>query len=92
MNTIKTTLTQKSFRVLLGLFMVFAGISHLTFNRFDFQAQVPDWLPLNSNGARLGHLFFQPVLIVWVLWSSGVWKALSNRKSGNKKLTLYHKT
>jgi uncharacterized membrane protein len=29
--------------------MVYAGISHLTFNRIDFQAQVPDWVPLSKN-------------------------------------------
>lgn len=34
-------------RILLGLFLLFAGVSHLTWNRDAFQAQVPDWLPLN---------------------------------------------
>lgn len=29
--------------------MVYAGFSHLTFNRIDFQAQVPDWLPLSKD-------------------------------------------
>jgi uncharacterized membrane protein len=29
--------------------MVYAGFSHLTFNRIDFQAQVPDWVPLSKN-------------------------------------------
>ena len=29
--------------------MVFAGFSHLTFNRIDFQAQVPDWVPLSKD-------------------------------------------
>ena len=32
--------------VLLGAGLVFAGISHLTFARKDFQAQVPDFVPL----------------------------------------------
>jgi len=117
--------------------MIYAGLSHLTFNRVAFQAQVPDWLPLskdlivilsgiveivlglglafwkkqrarfgwalaiffvlifpgnvaqyingtdafgvlNSDRARLGRLFFQPVLIVWALWSSGAWKKWMN--------------
>lgn len=31
-------------RVVLGLFMLYAGISHLTFNRTEFVAQVPMWL------------------------------------------------
>ena len=133
-----TTLVQNIFRVLLALFMVFAGLSHLTFNRVEFQAQVPDWLPfskdlvvvlsgiiemilglglalwkkqrigfgwalalffilvfpgnvaqyldskdafgaLNSDRARLIRLFFQPVLIVWAIWSAGSWKAWKMR-------------
>lgn len=133
-NQIETSLIQNIFRILLAIFMIYAGFSHLTFNRMDFQAQVPDWLPFNkdlvvilsglvemalgiglafwkkerirfgwalaiffilvfpgnisqyldgkdafgvldSDGARLRRLFFQPVLIAWALWSSGAWKA-----------------
>lgn len=33
-------------RVLLGAGLIMAGISHLTFARKDFKAQVPDWVPL----------------------------------------------
>jgi uncharacterized membrane protein len=46
---VKTTLTQNIFRILLALSMLLAGISHLTFNRIDFQAQVPDWVPLSKD-------------------------------------------
>ena len=126
-------MAQRSLRIILALFMVFAGISHLTFNRIEFQAQVPEWIPmskdfvvivsggieiilglglglwkkerirfgwalaiffvlifpgniaqylegkdafgvLDSDGARLRRLFFQPVLIIWALWSSGAWQ------------------
>jgi len=133
-NQVKTNLIQNIFRIILAIFMIYAGFSHLTFNRLDFQAQVPDWVPLskdlvvilsgivemilglglafwkkervrfgwalaiffilvfpgniaqymegkdafgvlNSDGARLRRLFFQPVLIAWALWSSGAWKA-----------------
>jgi uncharacterized membrane protein len=139
---IKTSTAQNIFRILLALFMIYAGVSHLSFNRVDFQAQVPDWVPLekdlvvilsgiveiilgsalllwkqqrvyagwalaiffilifpgnisqymdgedafgalNSDRARLIRLFFQPVLVVWALWSSGAWKAWRNRKSNN---------
>jgi uncharacterized membrane protein len=45
----KTTTTQNVFRILLAVFMTYAGFSHLTFNRMDFQAQVPDWLPLSKD-------------------------------------------
>ena len=48
-NKIKTSLTQNIFRILLAIFMIYAGFSHLTFNRVDFQAQVPDWLPLGKD-------------------------------------------
>ena len=130
---IETSLTQKIFRVVLALFMILAGISHLTFSRIEFQAQVPDWVPiskdlvvilsgiveiilglglafwknqrvrfgwalalfyvlifpgniaqyiegkdfgpLDSDASRLIRLFFQPVLVVWALWSSGAWRA-----------------
>ena len=130
----QTTLIQNIFRILLGCFMLYAGISHLTFNRIDFQAQVPNWVPLSkdlvvlisgvieiilglsmvfwksnrvkvgialalffvlifpgnisqylnqadafgaldSDSARLIRLFFQPVLILWALWSTGALKA-----------------
>lgn len=136
---VDTTLAQNIFRILLSLFMIYAGFSHLTFNRVDFQAQVPDWVPLSkdlvvvlsgiveiilglglafwkkqrvnfgwalalffilvfpgnvaqyldgkdafgaldSDRARLIRLFFQPVLIVWALWSAGSWKAWRMRK------------
>jgi uncharacterized membrane protein len=139
---IKTTLSQNIFRIILAIFMVYAGFSHLTFNRIDFQAQVPDWIPmskdlvvilsgiveiafglglafwknkrakfgwalalffilifpgniaqyldskdafgaLNSDKARLIRLFFQPVLIAWVLWSSGAWKSWRANKNKN---------
>lgn len=36
-------------RVVLGSAMVFAGVGHLTFARQDFQAQVPDFVPLDPD-------------------------------------------
>lgn len=139
-NQVKTNLIQNIFRIILAIFMIYAGISHLTFNRLEFQAQVPDWVPLSkdlvvilsgivemvlglglafwkkervrfgwalaiffilifpgniaqymdgkdafgvldSDGARLRRLFFQPVLIAWALWSSGAWKAWRTSKT-----------
>ncbi|MCT1802909.1 hypothetical protein M3B51_08930 [Kocuria carniphila] len=41
-------------RVVLGSFMTFAGISHLTFARDEFQAQVPDWMPVDHDLVVLG--------------------------------------
>ncbi len=123
---------QKLGRVALGAVMVFAGVSHLTFAREEFRAQVPEFVPLptdvtvlasggveitlgaamilarnkralvglllaaffvaifpgniaqwvhhrdafglNSDRARFVRLFFQPVLVVWALWSTGAWR------------------
>jgi uncharacterized membrane protein len=48
-NQVKTTLLQNIFRIILAIFMIFAGLSHLTFNRLDFHAQVPDWIPLSKD-------------------------------------------
>ena len=36
-------------RILLGSALVFAGISHLTFAREEFQAQVPDIVPFDPD-------------------------------------------
>jgi uncharacterized membrane protein len=40
------TTAQKIGRRTLGAFMAFAGISHLTFAREEFRAQVPPWVPV----------------------------------------------
>ncbi|MGM1030157.1 MAG: DoxX family protein [Actinomycetota bacterium] len=121
-------------RVLLGASLVLAGIAHLTVARGEFQAQVPDFVPLDpdvtvvasgvveivlglallvlrrwrvwvgliaaaffvavfpgnvsqwlhardgfgldTDAARFGRLFFQPVLVAGALWSTGAWDAL----------------
>ena len=120
---------QHILRILLALFMIYAGYTHLTIYRAEFQALVPDWLSLDkdfvvlSSGiveiilglaflfwenrrkqigwalaifliliflgnvnqyfreidafglttdrARLIRLVFQPILVIWALWSSG---------------------
>lgn len=36
-------------RILLGGFLMFAGIAHLSFARTSFYAQVPRWLPLDAD-------------------------------------------
>jgi uncharacterized membrane protein len=126
---VQTTFLQKFFRILLGLSLLFAGIGHLTYARTEFQAQVPNWVPmskdlvvilsgvveiimgiaiafvgryrvaigwlaaaffmavfpgniaqyinkidafgLDTDRKRLIRLFFQPVLVIWALWSTG---------------------
>lgn len=41
--------SQRRTRHLLGALMTTAGISHFTFLREDFQAQVPNWFPLDKD-------------------------------------------
>lgn len=118
-------------RLMLGVFLAFTGISHLTWSRTEFLAQVPTWFPvnadavvilsgvievglgaaliflpgkrvpigwvvaaffvavfpgnisqfathtdafgLNSDVARGVRLLFQPVLVLWALWSTQAW-------------------
>jgi len=134
----KTSTTQNILRVVLGAFMILAAFGHFTFQRADFQAQVPNWIPvpkdivvllsgvveislgiamifwtkqkvnvgialaifyllifpgniaqymngtaafgLNTDQSRLIRLFFQPVLIIWALWSTGVFDYLRKGK------------
>lgn len=40
---------QTAARIVLGASLILAGISHLTFKRKEFRAQVPDWVPLEKD-------------------------------------------
>lgn len=48
-----TSKPRRAGAVALGSFLAFAGTSHLTFARQEFQAQVPDWVPLNEDAVVL---------------------------------------
>ena len=121
--------------------MILAAVGHFTFQRAEFQAQVPNWIPLpkdvtviasgvveialglamvfwkqqkvivgvalaifyalvfpgniaqylnqtdafglNSDSTRLARLFFQPVLILWALWSTGFFTYWRNKRSSD---------
>lgn len=41
-------------RLALGGFMTFAGVSHLTFAREEFTAQVPEWVPVPEDLVVVG--------------------------------------
>lgn len=49
MPAMEGTLVKKIAKNALGSALVFAGISHLTFARKAFRAQVPDWVPLKKD-------------------------------------------
>ena len=124
---------------LLGAALAYAGTTHLTTNRTEFQAQVPNWVPfsadfvviasgiveialglsllllwkyrtqvgfltaaffiaifpgnisqyvngidafgLDSDRARAIRLLFQPLLVIWALWSTGAWMSYRAMKS-----------
>ncbi len=52
--------------------LVFPGnIAQLVYHR--------DAFGLNTDRARMIRLFFQPLLIVWALWSAGVWRHYRQR-------------
>ena len=48
-HQIRTTTLHNVARGVLGTFMIVAGTGHLTFARQEFQAQVPDFVPLNKD-------------------------------------------
>lgn len=49
MASSRSTRVRSIARVVLGGGLIFAGVGHLTVNRIDFQAQVPDWVALDKN-------------------------------------------
>ena len=126
-------LLRNATQLLLGAALAYAGTTHLTTSRQEFQAQVPNWVPLSadfvviasgiveialglsllflwkyrtqlgwitaaffiaifpgnisqyvngidafgldSDRARAIRLLFQPLLVIWALWSTGTWRA-----------------
>jgi uncharacterized membrane protein len=126
-------IAQRVSQVVLGLALAYAGFTHLTSSRLEFQAQVPtvfkdyadfvvlasgvveivlglslvalwryrvqaglivaaffvavfpgnisqyinqvDAFGLDSDRSRLIRLFFQPLLVLWALWSTGAWRS-----------------
>lgn len=48
-DTQRSGLLRTGGRLLLGAFLAFAGIGHLSFGRQEFQAQVPTWIPLDPD-------------------------------------------
>jgi uncharacterized membrane protein len=126
-------LLRNATQLLLGAALSYAGATHLTTSRQEFQAQVPNWVPLSadfvviasgiveialglsllilwkyrtqlgwitaaffiaifpgnisqyvngidafgldSDRARAIRLLFQPLLVIWALWSTGAWRS-----------------
>lgn len=71
--------------VFLTKYKVYVGIVLAIFYVLVFPGNIHqytqhiDAFTLNSDTARLIRLFFQPVLILWALWSTGAITALRNK-------------
>ena len=132
-------LLRNATQLLLGAALTYAGTTHLTTSRQEFQAQVPNWVPfsadfvviasgiveialglsllllwkyrtqigwitaaffiaifpgnisqyvkgidafgLDSDRARAIRLLFQPLLVIWALWSTGAWRSYRAKKA-----------
>jgi uncharacterized membrane protein len=129
-------------QVLLGAALIYTGVLHLTTSRLEFQAQVPNWIPLSadfvvlasgvveitlglflsslqrraavgiatalffiaifpgnisqymnkvdafgldSDRARLIRLFFQPLLVLWALWSTEAWRVINSKVAHRRR-------
>ena len=63
-------------RVVLGAFLIFAGISHLSFARATFHAQVPTWLPLSADfviiASGIAEILLGATLLVLTRWRKWV--------------------
>lgn len=46
---VQTTIPQKIGRIVLSGFMLLAGIGHFTIRRAEFQAEVPNWVPMDKD-------------------------------------------
>lgn len=79
--------------IALGLAMVFlvkhrikAGLALAIFYVLVFPGNISQYtngiaaFGLDTDQKRLIRLFFQPLLILWALWSTGAWKALFNKR------------
>ncbi|RZK57713.1 MAG: hypothetical protein EOO87_02180 [Pedobacter sp.] len=81
---LKTSPLQNGARIILGLFMVLAGIGHLTFQRREFLAQVPNWVPINKDTTVLLSGFAEIALGLALLF------AKKNRTKAGIALALFY--
>jgi len=63
-------------RIALGTMLVTAGIAHLTFARKEFQAQVPDWVPLKKDDTVVYSGFAEIALGVTIIATPKKYRSL----------------
>ena len=78
--------------IILGLWLItgfkkhLAGLAAGAFFIAIFPGNISQWLNatdafgLNTDAARLTRLFFQPLLVLWALWSTGGWAWLVSKR------------
>ena len=59
-------IVRKATQVALGAALIYAGISHLTTNRIEFQAQVPSWVPASADFVVLASGVVEIALGIWL--------------------------
>ena len=73
--------------ILHGRYRVIVGWATAAFFVIIFPGNISQYVNqidafgLNSDLSRFIRLFFQPILVIWALWSTGELQALRNRKS-----------
>lgn len=67
---------KKTARILLGASLVFAGVSHLSFARKDFRAQVPDFVPLKKDDTVIYSGFAEITLGSALIFTNKKWEEL----------------
>ena len=76
-STPKTGFLQTIFRIWLGVSLLFAGYSHLTFARIEFLAQVPTWLPLDGDLVVVLSGIAEIILGVALVFAPGKYRLLT---------------
>ena len=59
-------IVRKAMQVALGAALIYAGISHLTTSRIEFQAQVPSWVPASADFVVLASGVVEIALGIWL--------------------------
>lgn len=68
----------RKYRALIGWIVAAFFVAIFPGNISQYVNRV-DGFMLNTDEARFTRLFFQPVLVLWALWSTGAWSAWRNR-------------
>lgn len=76
MSEVKTSTAQDIARCLLGTFMVGAGTGHLTFARYGFHAQVPDWVPQDKDQVVLESGVLEIAVGLSLIFATGIKKEI----------------